>query len=308
MAGIKLLTHMTATGPRAGIAFGETLFDASAITSDKRHDSLLALIEDWARVEPALANAASAASRPGGQPLANAKLLAPVLYPSAVYCAGANYADHVANMAKKQGIPMEPDPHEIGLKPWHFLKPVRCIVGPDFTVAKPSDKLDWEVELAAVIGRTARNVPLERALDYVCGYTASNDLSARDLGPRNGLSDKSPFRYDWVAHKGFEHSCPLGPWIVPASEIGDPQKLGLKTWVNGKIKQDSNTSRMIFNTAEQIAHLSTRITLQPGDIVLTGTPMGVGAETGEFLEVGDIVEVWVEKIGKLATRIGPPCR
>jgi 2-keto-4-pentenoate hydratase/2-oxohepta-3-ene-1,7-dioic acid hydratase in catechol pathway len=304
---IRLLTYKSNSGAHAGIAVGETLFDADAITGDPRHCDLVALFEDWRRVKPILKKASRGEilSIAKGQPLARIKLLSPLLYPSAVYCAGANYADHVANMARKSGIPVEPDPHELGLKPWHFLKPVRCLVAHDATVAKPSKNLDWEVELAAVIGRAARNVPLDKALDYVAGYTVANDLSARDLGPRQGLSDKSPFRYDWVAHKGFEHSCPTGPWIVPAVEIGDPQNLGLKTWVNGVLKQDSNTSKMLFDTAEQIAHLSTRITLQPGDVVLTGTPAGVGAERGEFLEVGDVVECWVEKIGKLRTKIGP---
>ena len=124
-------------------------------------------------------------------------------------------------------------------------------------------------------------------------------MSARDLGFREPLPPQNPFRTDWLAHKSFDGSCPLGPWIVPASEIGDPQNLGLKLWVNDVLKQDSNTGKMIFTLAEQIAQLSSRITLHPGDVILTGTPAGVGAGRGEFLKPGDVVRLWIEKIGTL---------
>ena len=135
------------------------------------------------------------------------------------------------------------------------------------------------------------------------GYAIANDLSARDRGRRANMPDASPFKWDWTKHKTFDGSCPLGPWIVPASDIGDPQKLGLKLWVNGVLKQDSNTSEMIFTLAEQIAQLSAGMTLHPGDIVLTGTPAGVGAGRGEFLKAGDVVKLWIEKIGEIENRM-----
>ena len=191
---------------------------------------------------------------------------------------------------------------ELGEKPWHFVKTSRgSVVGPGTKVRLPlfSQMVDWEVELAAVIGKAAKDVPVEKALDYVAGYTIANDLSARDMGRRPHISDTSPFKADWVAHKSFDGSCPLGPWIVPAGDIPDPQNLGLKLWVNGVIKQDSHTSKMIFTLAEQIAHLSTRLTLQPGDLILTGTPAGVGLARKEFLKAGDVVKVWVEGVGTL---------
>jgi len=168
-------------------------------------------------------------------------------------------------------------------------------------VARPrgSQKLDWEAELAAVIGRPARNVPVENALDYIAGYTIADDLSARDLSRRSALPPGNPFHFDWTAHKGFEGSCPLGPWITPAAEVPDPQRLAIRLWVNGVLKQDSNTSRMIFSTAEQISHLSSLATLHPGDLVLTGTPAGVGAGRNEFLQPGDRVEVEIEGLGRL---------
>jgi 2-keto-4-pentenoate hydratase/2-oxohepta-3-ene-1,7-dioic acid hydratase in catechol pathway len=166
-----------------------------------------------------------------------------------------------------------------------------------------SERVDWEVELAAVIGKPAKNVPEEKALDYVAGYTAANDLSARDRGHRPNISDTSPFKADWTKHKSFDGSCPMGPWIVPASDIGDPQNLGLKLWVNDELKQDSNSKDMIFNLAEQITQLSSGMTLHPGDVVLTGTPAGVGSARGEFLKAGDVVKIWIEKIGTLTTKM-----
>jgi 2-keto-4-pentenoate hydratase/2-oxohepta-3-ene-1,7-dioic acid hydratase in catechol pathway len=143
-------------------------------------------------------------------------------------------------------------------------------------------------------------VSVDRALGHVAGYTIANDLSARDAMRRPHVSDASPFKLDWVAQKCFDGACPLGPWMVPASEIRDPQKLALKLWVNDELMQDSNTSQMIFTTAEQIAHISARVTLHPGDLVLTGTPAGVGMGRGRFLEAGDVVKLWIDGIGELS--------
>ena len=208
-------------------------------------------------------------------------------------------------MNARHGKPPDPDPHTLGLNSWHFIKAARSLANPGATVkvSNYSEQMDWEAELAAVIGRPAKHVPIAKALGYVAGYTVANDLSARDRGRRPHIADTSPFKADWVAHKSFDGSCPLGPWIVPASDIKDPQNLGIKLWVNGVIKQDSNTSKMIFNLAEQIAHLSSRLTLHPGDLILTGTPAGVGAGRGEFLKAGDVVKVWIEKIGEISNKI-----
>src|SRR5207244_2457556 len=153
-------------------------------------------------------------SRAKGQPLKRSKLLAPVRWPSAIYCAGANYADHAAEMARKMNRPPEPDPHTQGLKAWHFIKASRTLADPGASVkiSGISEEVDWEVELAAIIGRAAKTVPQAKALSYVAGYTAANDLSARDRGRRPPVSDTSPFKYDWTKHKTFDGSCPLGPW------------------------------------------------------------------------------------------------
>jgi 2-keto-4-pentenoate hydratase/2-oxohepta-3-ene-1,7-dioic acid hydratase in catechol pathway len=307
MAGYKLATYQTPDGPRAGLVIDDKLFDAAKLTGKAAYASVLGILADWRAAQGALKKAAAAAgkSRVKALPLSRAKLLAPVRWPSAIYCAGANYADHAAEMARRMNRPMEPDPHTQGLKAWHFMKAPRALADPGATVkiSGVSDRVDWEVELAAVIGKPAKNVPEEKALDYVAGYTAANDLSARDRGPRPNISDTSPFKADWTKHKSFDGSCPMGPWIVPASDIGDPQNLGLKLWVNDVLKQDSNSKDMIFNLAEQIAQLSSGMTLHPGDVVLTGTPAGVGSARGEFLKAGDVVKIWIEKIGTLTTKM-----
>jgi 2-keto-4-pentenoate hydratase/2-oxohepta-3-ene-1,7-dioic acid hydratase in catechol pathway len=304
MASYRLVTYAAAAGPRAGIVIGDEVFDAGELTGRAGDATVLGILDDWTAARQRLGNAATA---PGtGRKLADTRLLAPIQWPSAIYCAGANYADHAAEMARLQNRAPEPDPHTLGLKPWHFIKAGRSTLaaaGDTIQISALSKTMDWEVELAAVIGRRAKDVALDAALDHVAGYTIANDLSARDMGRRPNVPDTSPFKFDWVAHKNFDGSCPLGPWIVPAGDIADPQKLALKLWVNDVIKQDSNTAQMIFSIAEQIAHLSSRITLNPGDVILTGTPSGVGAARKEFLAPGDVVRLWIENIGTLVNRM-----
>jgi 2-keto-4-pentenoate hydratase/2-oxohepta-3-ene-1,7-dioic acid hydratase in catechol pathway len=295
---------MSSRGPRAGIAVDSTMHDLAEATGRAEYALMSVVLAEWDAAQPAIRAAAGSLAGKAGEHIEDVTILAPVLSASAIYCAGANYTDHVANMAQLLNIPPEPDPHEVGLKPWHFIKPAGCLTGDRSTIKVDSQNLDWEAELALVIGRRAKNVTIAQALNYVAGYTIANDLSARDLMRRANVDDRSPFRYDWIGQKCFDGSCPLGPWLVPAEDIGNPQKLAIKLWVNNEIKQNSNTSRMIFTAAEQISHLSSRITLQPGDIILTGTPAGVGSERGEKLKSGDRVRIEIEKIGELVTTIG----
>lgn len=306
-AGYKLATFQSSDGPRAGLVIGDDVFDAAKLTGKASYATVIDILADWRSAEGVLKKAAAGAlkSRAKRLPLAKAKLLAPVRFPSAIYCAGANYGDHAAEMAAREGRPPPPDPHTQGLKAWHFLKAARAITdsGATVKISNYASNMDWEVELAAVIGRTAKDVPQDKALSYVAGYTVANDLSARDRGRRANVPDASPFKWDWTKHKTFDGSCPLGPWIVPARDVGDPQKLGLKLWVNGVLKQDSNTADMIFTIAEQIEQLSTGMTLYPGDLILTGTPAGVGAGRGEFLKAGDVVKLWIENIGEIENRM-----
>jgi 2-keto-4-pentenoate hydratase/2-oxohepta-3-ene-1,7-dioic acid hydratase in catechol pathway len=302
----RLLTYQEGRDARAGVLVADQVFDAAKLTASAAHASVLGVLNDWPKASRALAQAAkriaTGKSKLKGTPLARVKLLAPILYPGAIFCAGANYRDHAEEMARVSGTPLEKDQRELGLSPWHFIKTSRgSVMGPGAKVKLPaySQMVDWEVELGAVIGRPAKNVTVERALDYVAGYTIGNDLSARDAGRRPHLPDASPFKMDWLGQKCFDGSCPLGPWITPASEIPNPQKLAMKLWVGDELMQDSNTSRMIFSTAEQIAQLSTRVTLAPGDLVLTGTPAGVGMARRRFLKPGETVRLWIEGIGEL---------
>jgi 2-keto-4-pentenoate hydratase/2-oxohepta-3-ene-1,7-dioic acid hydratase in catechol pathway len=303
----KLVTYETVQGSRAGAVLNDEVFDLAEITGKPSYATMLGVLDNWTKAEPviedAVAKRGSGATQ--GSPLAKVRLLAPVLYPSAIFCAGANYSDHMAEMTRVFNLAPEPDPHKAGLTPWHFIKASRTVVQTEARVPLPerTKMLDWEAELAAFIGRTAKNVPMERTLDYVAGYTVANDLSARDFTVRPNVPESSPFRYDWISQKSFDGACPVGPWIVPAKQIPDPQRLGIKLWVNDVLKQDSHTSKMIFSLAEQIAQLSARLTLHPGDLILTGTPAGVGMARKEFLKSGDVVRVWVEQVGELTNTL-----
>jgi 2-keto-4-pentenoate hydratase/2-oxohepta-3-ene-1,7-dioic acid hydratase in catechol pathway len=306
MAGYKLATYQSMQGPRAGVVVDETVFDAAELSGQASYVNMLGMLEDWHRASETLQSAlAKRGERTKALPLVQTRLRAPVLWPSAIYCAGANYSDHAAEMAKRANRPEEPNPKTLGLKPWHFIKASRAVTDPGATVTAShyTQKLDWEVELAAVIGKPAKNVSVEQALDHVAGYTAANDLSARDLSRRPHVPDTSAFKSDWIAQKSFDGSCPLGPWIVPARDIPDPQNLAIKLWVNDAIKQDSNTGKMIYSIAEQIAHLSAGMTLYPGDVILTGTPAGVGSARNEYLKTGDVVKIEIERIGTLTNTI-----
>jgi len=303
MAGYKLATYESENGPRAGIIVGEAVFDAAELTGQSSYTSVLRILEDWARAKDILAGAAKKTG--AGWKLKETHLRAPVLWPPAIYCAGANYRDHAAEMARKLNRPQDPDPKLNGGRPWHFIKTSRSVTDPGATVTATHycKNLDWEIELTAVIGKPGKNIRVDDALEHVAGYTIANDISARDLGRRAEAAAGSPFSFDWTGQKCFDGACPLGPWIVPADDIPDPQNLSLKLWVNDVIKQDSNTSEMIFTLAEQIAQLSIGMTLYPGDLILTGTPAGVGQGRGEFLKAGDVVKLEIERIGTLSNRI-----
>jgi 2-keto-4-pentenoate hydratase/2-oxohepta-3-ene-1,7-dioic acid hydratase in catechol pathway len=303
----KLLSYYA--GPkeiRAGILVDDMVYDAARVGTNTAYADIMGVLDDWKKAKKAFSDGVklieSGKSRAKGTPLRKTKLAAPVPRPGVIFCAGANYKDHADNMARKQGKEPDPDPHTQGLNPWHFQKaPRSCVVGPGAKVKLPpySQKVDWELELAAVIGITAKNVPIEKALQYVAGYTIGNDLSARDMTKRPHLPDDSGFKYDWVGQKIFDGACPIGPWITPASEIKDPQKLDMKLWVDDELMQDANTGLMLFNTAEQIAHLSKCVTLHPGDVILTGTCAGTGAERGVFLKSGQTIKLWIDGIGEL---------
>lgn len=310
----RLATHADADGePCAALVIDDRVIDvvdALAGKTDKKVagslTTVLGILNRWEIVHPLLRGFARLV-RSGqwtgvSRELPTVQFLAPILYPGAIFCAGANYKDHVAEMSKALNLPAEPDPHDLGLKPWHFLKAsASCIRGTGSRIVLPgySQKVDWEAEIAVVIGRECRHVSVENALEYVAGVSIVNDLSARDHLRRQGVAPDSPFRYDWVSQKCFDGAMPFGPWICPLEDVADVGNLRIRLWVNEQLMQDSSSSNLIFSVAEQISHLSSRLTLRPGDVIATGTPAGCGAAHGRFLKHGDRVSVWVEGIGVL---------
>jgi len=272
--------RLAPTLARAGLTNVETIAD---------------LFLDWPRTSAALDDACQMLV--GSDAVVAERYLAPLLYPGKILCTGGNYFDHLEEM----GITGATKENQ---RLFFFMKPPRStVVGEGPTVHMPiaTKALDWELELAAIIGTRARNVSVEDALQYVAAYTVSIDFSARDH-----LNCPEVFyKFDWTAGKANDTCCPIGPKIVPATAFEDPHNLDLKLWVNGEIKQDSNSSQMIFSIAEQVALASRIMTLDPGDLILTGTPAGVGLPKRTFLNVGDRVDGEIEGIGKLSVTIQP---
>jgi 2-keto-4-pentenoate hydratase/2-oxohepta-3-ene-1,7-dioic acid hydratase in catechol pathway len=295
----KLLTYASERGPRAGLLVGQQVIDAADATGNTAWSTVLGALQSWREAHQAFSKVCEG----GGIALGQTELLAPVLYPGDIYCAGSNYQDHVDEMDRKSGRPKGKNMKELGERPWFFVKSGRsAVVGPGAAVKLPtySQAVDWELELAAVIGQEARNVSAKDALDCIAGYTIANDLSARDAMKRAKVDSSSPFHYDWLSQKCFDGACPIGPWMVPAADVGDPHNLDMKLWIGDELMQDSNTKEMIFSIAEQIEMLSSRVTLYPGDLVLTGTPAGVGAARKRFLRPGEKLRLYIEKLGELA--------
>ena len=229
-------------------------------------------------------------------PLSEARLHAPIPRPSKnVFCVGWNYLDHFEEGAKARTQKVDLPEH-----PAFFSKAATSVTGPYDAIpfdAKVSVQIDWEVELALVIGPGGKNISEGEAMKHVFGFTVVNDVSARDIQRRHN---------QWFKGKSLDGSCPMGPWIVTADEVRDPGDLRLRTRVNGAVKQDSSTKYLYFKLPRIIAELSLGLTLEPGDIIATGTPSGVGyARTPpEFLKLGDVLETEVEGIGLLRNRIG----
>jgi 2-keto-4-pentenoate hydratase/2-oxohepta-3-ene-1,7-dioic acid hydratase in catechol pathway len=232
--------------------------------------------------------AAAASGAEEGTPLAEVRLLSPAR-PRKYLAIALNYADHIA----ESGM-------EAPKVPMFFNKQPTCVVGPgaDVHMPKVSDKLDYEGELAIVIGRRCRHVPVERAEEAIAGYTIANDVSVRDWQMR---------AMTMTIGKSFDTHGPLGPWLVTPDELGDPQRLGIRTFVNDEQRQDGNTAEMVFGCFEQVSHLSEAFTLEPGDVIATGTPAGVGSAYQPFpeglLEVGDEVRVEIDGIGELRNTV-----
>jgi len=279
---MKLCTFDEGEGPLTGVVEGDTILplrDTVAMVD------LIQRGAGWTPAAPAL-------------PFHAVRLLAPIVPKRNVFCVGWNYAEHFA-----EGKDFRPAsaPQEIPDHPALFSKNPFAIIGPGAAIRYPapiSEQLDYEVELAVVIGREGRDIGEGDALDHVFGYTIANDVSVRDV-------QRSWHGGQWFKGKNFDTHLPLGPWIVTKDEIPDPQTLRITTRVNGVTKQDSNTKHMVFPVARIIAELSAGLTLRPGDVIITGTPEGVGMgrKPPEWLKPGDTVELEIERIGVLRNEV-----
>jgi 2-keto-4-pentenoate hydratase/2-oxohepta-3-ene-1,7-dioic acid hydratase in catechol pathway len=281
---MKLCTFLRDGVPLVGVVTDDGIVDLSE-SAPELPAEMAALL---AAGEPALRRAAAAASAARARiPLDSVRLAPPILRPPKFLAVGLNYADHVA---------------EAGLEtpklPTIFNKQSTCVAGPTDPVHMPhvSSALDYEGELGFVVGRRCRHVPREHAHEVIAGYLVVNDVSVRDWQLRIPT---------WTMGKSFDTHGPIGPWITTADEVGDPHALRVRTWVNGELRQDSSTKNLIFDCFAIVEHLSTAFTLEPGDVVATGTPGGVGIamKPPKLLSIGDVVRVEIDGLGTLENRV-----
>ena len=282
---MKLVRYETGNGPRLGVLAG-----ARVVRLDALRAEFPTMMDVIAGGDLALARirAVVDASQDGVE-LSAVRLLAPVERPGKYLAIGLNYAKHVAE-SERIGVPAPKQ------QLW-FNKQTTCLSGPyDEIEPGPTEKLDYEVELAAVIGRRAKAVSEADALSHVFGYVVANDVSARDW------QFHSP---TFTMGKSFDTHGPVGPWITTADEITEPQALRLRCLVNGEVRQESDTGQMIFKLAQQIAYLSAAFTLEPGDLLATGTPegVGVGMEPPRFLQPGDVVRCEIDGLGAIENTV-----
>jgi 2-keto-4-pentenoate hydratase/2-oxohepta-3-ene-1,7-dioic acid hydratase in catechol pathway len=280
---MRLLTYQTAKGPAAAIQLNDVLVPASAV--DAPASTVRGLLEalDGDGLRKLAGRAEDAEER---IPLVDAALCAPIPDAHKIICIGLNYRDH----AEETG-------QEIPAAPMWFAKFANSLTGTDHPIVLPAahaEYVDYEAELALVVGRTAKHVTAEDALSYLAGAMPFNDVSARDLQLQNPL---------WTSGKAIDSFAPCGPALVTLDEIDDLTALELRTRINGEVLQRGTTANLIFGPAELIAWLSRTITLLPGDIIATGTPAGVGATQGRFLRAGDTVEVEIDGLGALVNPV-----
>jgi len=275
---MKLAYYKAAGTRQIGVVRGERVIPLSALLPDAPID-MITLIRDWDRLRDAVAPSSAQA----GLPLAEVTLLAPIERPGKVLAIGLNYADHIAETGNK--------PPEQQL--W-FSKASTSIHAPfaPIEVPKVSTQVDYEVELVAVIGKSGRHISREAAPSHVFGYCVGNDVSVRDW------QRQTP---QWMLGKSFDTHGPIGPWITTADEIGEPHRLDIQCIVNGEVRQTSNTRHLVFNVWAQIEHLSKVMTLEPGDVIFTGTPGGVGLarKPPVFLAAGDKVVCEIAELGRI---------
>ena len=298
-------------GSFPGLVVGDIAYDVrEALT----YQSVREILADWNLAFPRLADFAASPTTPG-MPYADLDIRPPVEPVGQLFAAGANYRQHIIEMAMAHGLGLpgttpeeraaqaaaDIDERKANGEPYVWTGAPSAISGAFDDVVLPAgwDDHDWELELGVVIGRRARNVTVADALDYVAGYTICNDLTTRSLVPR---TDIRMMGTDWMRAKNFPTFFPTGPWLVPAAFVPDPLNLNIRLHLNGETMQQANTSDMVFGPAELIAYISRFVELQPGDMVITGSPPGNGSHHGRYLRAGDLMECEIDGLGRQATR------
>jgi 2-keto-4-pentenoate hydratase/2-oxohepta-3-ene-1,7-dioic acid hydratase in catechol pathway len=275
---MKLATYTADGQTRTGIVVGDRIIDSGL------DGTMLDLIREWDALKPALETKAAAG---GGLPLSSVKLEAPVQRPGKIFAIGLNYADHIEESK------METPQRQV----W-FTKAQTSVNAPydDIEIDKGTMTKDYEVELVAIIGKGGKHIGAADAPAAVFGYCVGNDVTERMW------QHATP---QWSLGKSFDTHAPFGPWIVTADEVGDPHTLNLRCFVNGQKRQDSNTKHLVFDVWQQIEHLSVGMTLEPGDVLFTGTPGGIGAamDPRQFLKPGDVVRCEVDGLGHIEGRM-----
>lgn len=292
------------TTQRTGLVVNGKVYDAqeALATAGQQlrlpQSGLAGLLAEWQKSSAlltALGAAAKAIEQQDGAALAqqNGPLAVPY-QPARIFATASNFYEHAAEMGTKLAARSESSPYI-------FMKAETSVTPTKSAVIMPpnTERLDWEIELAVVIGKGGRHISVEQAHEHIAGYTVINDISARDLSRRSDY----PFSHDWFRGKSFDTFGPMGPWFVPRDCIADPQKLRMRLSVNGELMQDATTEGMIFNIAEQIAYLSSITTLRGGDLIATGTPTGVGMGRGVYLRPGDVMVASIDQIGSIENHV-----
>jgi len=305
---MKLATYIHDQHQRVGAVVGDRVFDlAATLQASGKGDpapaaSVIALLAAGARGLEEANAAVTWAQVHGTQfahPLDQVKLIAPIPCPGKLLCLAGNYASHLLEgggtfAGKEKMIPR------------FFSKPCTSVVGTKDAILVPASTgfADWELELAVVIGKTGRNLTVAQAAEHIGGYTIFNDISARELTFRKDLPlQEGDWFFDWLVGKWLDTFGPMGPWLTTADEVARPDNLRMRLWYNGQLQQDANTGQMIFSPAEAISFISQFVTLQPGDIISTGTPAGVGHSKKLRLNPGDQIRGEIEGLGVLENSV-----
>ena len=300
---MKLITFSQDNAIRPGILIEDAIIDIPTAWADPNPPrSVKEILERGPSCLSKLADLAESAD--ASIPLSSVKLLAPIPRPGKILALAGNYAKHIIEAGLKLGLSDSP---RITTVPRPFLMPPTVIAGPGDEIPWPaySETIDYEIELAIVIGKHAKRINPAQAPGIIAGYTIANDVSARTVTFKKDRAER-PWDefYDWLNGKWADGFCPMGPYFLTADEIPDVQNLDLKLTVNGAERQNSNTSQMIHPVAEIVSFLSNLMTLEPGDVIATGTPSGVGMATGDYLEAGDRIDATIQNLGTLTNTLG----